>query len=364
MQHRFGYITADRDGTTATSSSGTTNGVLFRGRTSTTFPIVSRSELNADFGIYIQDSWQLGRLTLNPGLRFERFNAEVPEQSAPAGRFVPERHFDQIPNLPNYNNWVPRLGAAYDLSGNGKTGAQVQRRPVHGAGCLGVPGALQPDDAGAGLVSWTDLNRDDIADGALGCVYLTPGCELNFAQLPATFGVRRNRNPDADICRGPISWSTTRACRASCGRDSASPPTTTTGGSTTSPSRRISPSRSSVYTPYQIPDPRGNGQTITVYNIDPAALRTLERAGHDVVQQHVGLPQLRYRHQHAVAQRRDSDGRNGERPVAGRRPAMSLDPNGSHHRRPAVLRLATSSTFRGGRRSRCRACIRCRTASD
>ena len=34
-------------------------------------------------------------------------------------------------------------------------------------------------------VSWTDLNRDDIADGGSGCVYLSPGCEINFAQVPA-----------------------------------------------------------------------------------------------------------------------------------------------------------------------------------
>jgi hypothetical protein len=31
----------------------------------------------------------------------------------------------------------------------------------------------------------------------------------------------------------------------------------------------------SVYTPYQVRDPRGNGQMMTVYNINPAALRSL-----------------------------------------------------------------------------------------
>jgi hypothetical protein len=51
------------------------------------------------------------------------------------------------------------------------------------------------------IVSWTDLNRDDIAEGSRGCVYLSPGCEINFAQLPSTFGVRRNRNPDPNIER-------------------------------------------------------------------------------------------------------------------------------------------------------------------
>ena len=32
---------------------------------------------------------------------------------------------------------------------------------------------------------WTDVNRDDIAQGERGCTYLTPGCEINFANLLA-----------------------------------------------------------------------------------------------------------------------------------------------------------------------------------
>ena len=45
-------------------------------------------------------------------------------------------------------------------------------------------------------VSWSDLNRDGVPQGVLGCVYLTPGCEINVSgnattapELPATFGV-------------------------------------------------------------------------------------------------------------------------------------------------------------------------------
>ena len=37
-------------------------------------------------------------------------------------------------------------------------------------------------------LAWTDLNRDDVAQGELGCTYLTAGCEINFGQLPTTFG--------------------------------------------------------------------------------------------------------------------------------------------------------------------------------
>ena len=37
-------------------------------------------------------------------------------------------------------------------------------------------------------LAWTDVNRDDVAQGSLGCTYLTPGCEINMAQLPNNFG--------------------------------------------------------------------------------------------------------------------------------------------------------------------------------
>ena len=39
-------------------------------------------------------------------------------------------------------------------------------------------------------ISWTDLNKDDIAQGERGCTYLTAGCEINFTQLASNFGVR------------------------------------------------------------------------------------------------------------------------------------------------------------------------------
>ena len=98
------------------------------------------------------------------------------------------------------------------------------------------------------------------------------GCELNFAQLPATFGVRRNRNPDPNLSRPyqlVYNAGISRELRPGLGisanyyhrrfyditftTDLAKP--------------------FSVYTPFEIPDPRGNGQTMTVYNLDPAALR-------------------------------------------------------------------------------------------
>ena len=237
-------------------------------------PLASRSNLNGDIGFYVQDSWRIGRLTLNPGLRFERFNAEVDEQSAPAGRFVPARHFDKIPNLPNFNNWVPRLGAAYDLFGDAKTALKGSIGRYMQQDATSFPQAYNPMAQTTSTIAWTDLNGNDVADGERGCVYLTAGCEMNFAQLPATFGARRNTNPDPDLSRPyqlVYNVGVSRELKAGLGlsvsyyrrefhditfrTDLAKP--------------------LSVYTPYQIPDPRGNGQTMTVYNILTSALSTI-----------------------------------------------------------------------------------------
>ncbi len=45
-------------------------------------PQDSRTDMNADQGIYAQDSWTVGRFTINPGIRFEHFNSSIDERSA------------------------------------------------------------------------------------------------------------------------------------------------------------------------------------------------------------------------------------------------------------------------------------------
>lgn len=84
-------------------------------------PVRSKHEINADLGLYVQDSWTFKRLTLNPGVRFEYFNAGITEAQVEAGRFVPFRSYSAQHDLPNWFDVAPRLGAVYNLTGDAKT---------------------------------------------------------------------------------------------------------------------------------------------------------------------------------------------------------------------------------------------------
>ena len=47
-------------------------------------PAEAIQHLNSDFGLFVQDTWTMDRLTLNFGGRYDKFNASIPAQSAAA----------------------------------------------------------------------------------------------------------------------------------------------------------------------------------------------------------------------------------------------------------------------------------------
>jgi hypothetical protein len=85
-------------------------------------PIIQPSYVAYDLGVYAQDSWTMKRLTVNPGLRVQWIDTGMRETSMAAGRFAPARFYPEQKDLIKFGaDYSPRLSAAYDLFGSGKT---------------------------------------------------------------------------------------------------------------------------------------------------------------------------------------------------------------------------------------------------
>jgi hypothetical protein len=72
--------------------------------------------------LYAQDRWTINRLSVQAGLRFEHLGDYFPEQRMGPNRFLPTAVVFPAEDGPlNQKDLMPRVGATYDLLGNGKT---------------------------------------------------------------------------------------------------------------------------------------------------------------------------------------------------------------------------------------------------
>lgn len=75
------------------------------------------------YAAFANDTWRVNnRLTLNLGIRFDKYSGFLPEQEHPVSRFNPVAiTFPAQDDVFNWNLVSPRAGITFDVSGNGKT---------------------------------------------------------------------------------------------------------------------------------------------------------------------------------------------------------------------------------------------------
>lgn len=127
-------------------------------------PITGQYSGTTTASLFLQDSIAIGRMTINPGLRFEYFNGYNPAQGSPAGIYFPVTQFPELESVPNWKNVLPRLGITYDLTGDNKTALKAAYNHFTQQEGGRLPETLNPNSPVTETRNWEDRNGNDLAE--------------------------------------------------------------------------------------------------------------------------------------------------------------------------------------------------------
>jgi len=149
-------------------------------------PRWDQHDRTAAMGLYAQDQWTIGRLTLQGGIRYDRAWSWAPAEgngTTQTSRFNPQPiTFEKTVSVRGYNDITPRFGVSYDLFGTGKTavkfngGKYLEAATGDAIYSSNNPAARIITRIGSGPAAaraWTDQNRNFVVD----CDLLNPAAQ-------------------------------------------------------------------------------------------------------------------------------------------------------------------------------------------
>jgi hypothetical protein len=162
------------------------------------YPMWTTYTTDSDSGIFVQDKWTAGRMTLSGGLRFDHFANSAPESVAGPTQLLPNRNlvFPATDGV-SFKDITPKLGAVYDLTGDGKTAVKASlNKYVQGLSSQDpfFGSVLMPINrvGNATTRSWNDRTTFPAGDPRNG--NYVPDCDLASPAANGECGAMANQN--------------------------------------------------------------------------------------------------------------------------------------------------------------------------
>jgi hypothetical protein len=177
-------------------NNGIPNQITLRAR-----PFNTLWEMDADVGLFAQDRWTVDRWTLTGGVRFDYKKTHFPGQYLGPTAIAPGRNIT-IPETPqlSWKDVTPKMGAAYDVFGTGRTALKVTLNKYLSGRQLDEIGNPVLELVHTASRAWTDTNGNFVPD----CNLANPDAngECRALSDPNFGGTRRGTNYDSALQRG------------------------------------------------------------------------------------------------------------------------------------------------------------------